>query len=151
MSLPTFDDWERPPIAGDVHDDDARVLDSLVESHAEPPTVREQPTAPVEALRQPEPETRLLTGTVTLLPGWDAMPLLPADASRTALTVSAYSTVSGEAIRLADDRGKLFSPSQSFMVRHEASFSGPHTGPVWIVADPAATGTLTVTYVAVTK
>jgi len=151
MSLPHFEFPDAPVIAGDLHDNDADVIDNLVESHAEPPTAVEQPREAVTALRQPEPETRLMTGTVSLVQGWDPILLLPADPMRSALTVNAYSTTPGEVIRLADDRGKLFTASQSFSVRHEAAFSGPHTGPVWIFPDPAAAGSLTVTFVAVTK
>jgi hypothetical protein len=56
-----------------------------------------------------------------------------------------------DVVRMADDKGKLMSQQACFLIRHEASFSGPHTGPVWVVADPSATGNITLSFVAVTK
>jgi hypothetical protein len=140
---------------GDTRDDDATILDRLVESHAEPPTAEKLPFAVPEPLHRPRPLTRLITGSIDLQPGWSPMQLLPADPDRESLVISAYSyaqTPGIEHVLISDDAAKVSSIGGAFILYHgqgtDKSLS--HTGPVWVYGIDLG-WYMRVTYMAVTK
>jgi len=139
-----------PIIAGNFPDPDARVLDSLIESQAEPAKLT--PAAPTLPHVRTEPMTRLMTGTIAMQPLWPAYPLVPADSRRTGLRIRVSSATAPDAIRLSDDAGKVQTFGGSALIyAGDTYFSeAQHTGPVW-VSCPDAIGPVIVSFIAVTK
>ena len=151
MSIPNFD-FNPPVIAGDHKDDDAEVIDNLVESKAEPPTPEERPKAKANRLEKPKPISRLMTGTQNVDKAW-ASPtlLLPSDPNRKSLHVSVISATSTDIVRFSDEANKCSSLLTSGVVPVYAGgvdLSG-YTGALWVHA-PDAAATVTVSYLAVT-
>lgn len=168
MSVPHFDfttehglapipGAESPPLhTGDPHDDDARVIDSLVESEARPPTPEKLPQEKNPEVRPPEvPATRLVTSSIvfpaTAGGTWDAVQLFPADPKRIGLRLSVMSATATDYVRFADDAGKLFADTSSFLLQAggTGSIDIAHTGPVWVKL-ATGTGPVTVSGMAVT-
>jgi hypothetical protein len=144
-----------PTLAGDPHDPDARVLDSLVEQHAAPPTAAEDPTGPPTPLVKPLRTTRLLTGAIKPLAAWGPILALPADDSRTVLELVMYSATATDVLYVADDPGKLQANGGALVMVPNVRVSLPgHTGPVWVAVpnapDTAVVGPVRLTYAAVT-
>ena len=141
-----------PTIAGNYPDPDARVLDSLVESHAEPPTPDKLPIAPNTALPLPKQLTRLATGSMTVLPSWAPTLLMPQDGNRTGLRIKCQSATATDILRISDDLGKVQALSSSgLLYAGETYFSdATHTGPVWLYC-PDAVGPITASFITVTS
>lgn len=147
----------RANLAGDAHDDDAQILDDLVESHAEPPTPEQRPIEPIApVVSRARPITRLVTGSIALQKTWDPQLILPADPNRTSLQLWAASNTATDFARLADDAGKVQSLGacallySGMLLTFPLTAPGTHTGPVW-VSCPDATGPVTVSFIAVTS
>lgn len=152
MSLPHFEFPDSPHIAGDPHDDDARVIDSLVESDATPPTPDEEPLTPVEPLIKPKPVSRLITGSVTLNNAAPPIQIVPVSIHRESIRLTLMSTTSTDYIRFSDDSGKLYSlQSCAVLPVYGGGIDlSEHTGPIWVYA-PDVAGNVTVSFVAVAE
>jgi len=158
--LPTAEYDESNPrhtLAGDPRDDDAQVLDALVQPQAEPPAPASLPLERLPAKVDPPAMTRLVTGSLELRAEWDAPQLiLPADKNRTSLQLWAASGTATDYARLADDAGKVQSRSacallySGQLLTFPLTCPGGHTGPVW-VSCPDAVGPVTVSFIAVTS
>lgn len=141
MSLPDF----RALDTGDVTDDDARVLDDLVQSQANPiPPLPDEMTFPV--VERPTRVTRLQTGQQTILTGWDPYRILPDDPDRKSVVIAMnsanatdYLLVSGTADS-ARTGGSLFQANPLTLT--------DHTGAVWVY-NPTANA-VTISWWAVT-
>lgn len=139
-------------------DDDGPVIDSLfLEVNAPPNPADAIEPIPQPELPAPKPVTRLVTGTYTFdVAGIANAPwmLLPPDANRKSLELSAYNTVgtgATEYLSLADESGKC-NTSSAFTIRpHRTPFTiDAHTGAVWVQTGPGITGSITLTWIAVT-
>lgn len=147
---PNPSDAPRHLNTGDAHDDDSAVLNSLVESAAEPPHPDTMPQTPNNARTEPRPLTRLMTGTQTLANTWQPVLILPADSGRVALRLMCFSGTATDIVRVSDDAGKLQASSTAHVVNvNTAADLSLHNGPVW-VSCPDAVGSVTVTWSAVT-
>ena len=141
-----------PVIAGDHSDDDAQVLDDLVESQGFPIESDSLPQVSSEAPRVPKGViTRVIGSTLTMLSTWAPVLFLTADTRRRSVRIRMVSTTSTDYVRVGDDPGKLQSVGGSALVwsGQDTELAG-HTGPVWVSAADAA-GTVIVTVVAVTE
>lgn len=152
-----YDAPSAPTLAGNVPDPDARVIDSLVESQAEPPSAAEQAAAapavaPSPAVSPPR-ERRLLTGSQGLSAGWDAFPLLPPDAGRESLRLTFRSSDAADTVRIADDSAKTAFATSSYVVGAGESIILDHapTGPLWVMPGVLNGAAPVVTWLAVTK
>lgn len=146
-------EFTRPNIAGDSRDDDAAVVNSLVESHAEPPSPEQRPHAKVDVpLTQPVKKSRLLSTTfvVPVASAWDPIQAQPADAKRMHLIIVVVSTVATDYIRFADDKDKLAFLSSSHILPVGRHVISDFTGHAWFGV-PDATGALTVSFASVTE
>lgn len=154
---PVESDPGRPAISGDLADDDAQIMDDLIESQAEPPEPRQLPhsTKPVaESTSVPAPITRIMTTNLEVQSTWSAVLLLPKDANRTSLTLYAFSETPTNWIRWADDPGKLMqlSACAKLYSGQLLSFPGPtHTGPVWVYGPDLVTTACNVVAIAITS
>ena len=140
-------------IAGDPHSPDARIIDSLVEDHAAPPTPTELPTEKLAPVIDPKPISRMLTGSSVVQASWSPILLMPADPHRKTLMLWAASATSTDYVRIGDDPGKLQTVQASALLYSAQLLNVQpfaHTGPVW-VSCPDATGPVTVTWLAVTS
>jgi hypothetical protein len=149
---PSTADTGRVTIAGDYTDNDAAVIDSLVESHAQPPEPVTQPTMPLVVAVPPKPMTRLMVGSIAVQAGWAPVLLMPADPNRINLQLWAASDTSTDYARVSDDAGKVQSKGGSALLYSGQLLKfqvGTHTGPVWVYA-PDGTGPVTVSFIAVT-
>lgn len=150
MSVPNFE-FTPPVIAGNPHDDDAEILDNLVESKAEPPTPAQEPTARVNPLDKAPVITRTITETINVDPAWGPVQLLPSDANRRALHITAASDTATDYVLIADDKGRLASSFAGFALAAGGFVDlNAHTGSVWVVPNAANTSVVTVSVVAVT-
>lgn len=148
---------DSPPLhTGDPHDDDARIIDALVESQAEPPGPKDLPlvrTPPVDAPEKPA--TMLVTGSI-VFPAtaviWDAFQALPVDPQRRSVRFSVFSATATDYVRMSNDLGKLNADTSAFLMGAGASGSidMPHTGAVWLKLAAPSVGPVTVSWVAVT-
>lgn len=136
-----------PLNTGDMRDDDAEVLDSLVQQQANPlPVPVQEMTRPVSDI--PKRTTRLISGTIWLGASWEPLQLLPQDYSRSDLIIRVVSPTPTDFIYVADDKGKLRSdltaytlfPGEPLILRH-------HTGPVCVMSGGMICG---VSYIATT-
>lgn len=154
MSIPSYEFPDAPEIAGDVRDDDAAVINSLVESHAEPPTPAEMPLkAPLDRTIDPPKITRMISNTINIDKTWPVPTLLlPADPNRKSLTIRVASTTTTDVVYLADEQNKAQNASTSFVLAPATTTVdlSAHTGAVWIYA-PLLAATALVTAVAVTS
>ena len=142
---------------GDIHDDDAAVLE--VHPNAVPPTPQEMPQVsgihvPVD--ERPKRTTRLMTGTVQFNASvsTQAVQILWADASRIDLIIVIKSTTDtgAESITLCDDITKIGGAattqlSASIQAGHDPIRLQGHTGPVYVAAE---VGVTTVSWIAIT-
>lgn len=154
MSAPVSGADTRPLDLGDTHDDDGAVIDSfLVEVDAPPtPVIEAIDTAP---LHQPKPATVLRTGTHLLNTTWTVLKLLVADPNRNTFRLRGYSNAAAPTVEdycmVAFDPG-LCTPQSAYRLRHNTPLDlDEHTGDVYVLLNPAATGTFELTYCAVTK
>jgi hypothetical protein len=138
VSEPTF----VPLNVGDTEDDDGQVIDSLlVEVDAPPEPLPDTSVEPQRSKVRPAKTGKLLTGTMLVLPGWDAIPLLPADPDRDTFRLQVIGATATDYILYADDAGKLQNEQGGFRVM--ATVTGNRvdvdnfTGPLWVKA-PAA-------------
>ena len=149
-------------------DSDARILDSLVESEAEPPSPKELPTETrvVEHVA-PKPLSRLMSGTTLLDPLWTAPTMIvPADRNRESLLIAVASVTGAAWVALADDPGKLMTvynagagtvvvPGAFVMIPAAgASYTmSKHTGPLYAIAvnSSGVAGISALSYFAVTS
>ncbi len=135
QSYPPIDASASPRLAGAFPDDDARTLDSLVESHAEPPQPPQLPTAPTPAPRFGQPLTRFMTRTLTLPAGSGPVMLLPSDPNRIALGMHLLLTGEASVILVSDDIGKVQSDVTAYTMDALMPLrlvDPAHTGPVWV-------------------
>lgn len=145
-----------PAISGDLHDDDAQIMDDQIESQAEPPTPPQLPTQtkPIaETTARPAKITRLVTANLTVQSTWDAVLLLPADPNRTSLTLYATSETATNWIRWADDPGKLqtLTGAAKLYSGQLITLGDPtHTGPVWVYGPDLVTSACNVVAITVT-
>lgn len=142
-----------PVLAGTTNPDDpdARVIDSLIEQHAEPPTPAELPQTATEPSNVPRPLSRLLTGTLLLLPTWEPQLILPGDLRRQSIRLRIASATAADTVRMSDDSGKVQTVGGSHVLYagDTVLMDDVHTGPVWLYA-PDAVGPVTVSYAVVT-
>ena len=149
-------------------DSDARILDSLVESEAEPPSPKELPTETriVEHV-PPKPLSRLMSGTTMLDALWNAPTMIaPADRNRESILIAAAAVTGVAFVAIADDPGKLMSvynagaagvtvPGAFIMIPAAgASYTiTKHTGPLYAIAvnSTGVAGITAVSYFAVTS
>lgn len=154
----TSENVDIPVLAGDAHDDDGQVLDSIVQP-ANPPTIEQLPVATIDTpKRTPRPLTRTITSTQTVLPSFGPVQVLPADADRESLSITVRTPegVTTTYARLADDSSKVGSDMGAFVLipnQNNVGVLAGHTGPVWVAAvdTGAADAAVTVSVVAVTE
>jgi len=125
MSEPTF----TPLNTGDVYDDDPQVIDSLVQSQANPIPPLPDILVTAETAR-PKRETRLQSGRITLHPGWDAIRLLTGDVCRLTLVVSISSTDLTDFVSVGDTMDSARYSGLVYMA--EPLTLVGHTGAVWV-------------------
>lgn len=154
MSIQPFEDLEEPQriYHNPAHDKEARTVDSLVESAAEPPTKDKAPKDETPPLRKPKPVDRMLSGTLTMNLGDPPVMLQPASPFRKHFRMTASSATNTDFVRFADDSGKLQMKSASgvFTVGIEAVELNDYTGPIW-VAFAEGTGPVTITWIAIAE
>lgn len=138
IPLPETDNSQRA-IAGDYKDDDARVIDSLIEAEANPPTDEEKPLEPIR--ERPavgsRPINRLLSNTLRIDPSWGPQLLLPADPFRQSVNINVSAVAEGaDTVMIADDAGKIQGgiTAGAFILTTGSQSLGGYTGPVWAVA-----------------
>lgn len=137
IPLPETDNSQRA-IAGDYRDDDARVIDSLIEQDATPPTPEDEPLEPIRE-RAPvmRPINRLLSNTLRLDPSWQPLLLLPSDPFRQSVNINVSAAAEGaDTVMIADDAGKIqgsVTAGGFILTTGSQSLSG-YTGPIWVVA-----------------
>jgi hypothetical protein len=144
-----------PVIAGDPTDDDAAILDRLVESRAQPPTPDREPVTPISKTPLPhKPMTRLMTTTLAIDKAWLPTLILPADPNRVSLQMWAASDTATDFVRISDDPGKVQSLGGCAQVYSgqwlQFPFPGTHNGPLWAYA-PDGTGPIKLHVIAVTE
>jgi hypothetical protein len=140
MSSPTV-----PFETQNVHDDDGQVIDSFFIETDTPPNLKDatEPIPPSDSNTVPPKVTRLLTRSLIVQPGWDAVQLFPSDANRRGfyLRVTSPTAVATDGIRLADNNGEVRTAGQIF---HGQTTSGSafdeHTGAVHIISTNATDG-----------
>ena len=146
-----LDQLPHPAIAGDPNDNDATILNSLVEDHAAPPDAKHEPITPKTPDINRKAITRQVTGTLILDKTWSPVLLLPSDPNRVSLRMWAASATASDYLRFADDNGKVQSVGSSALLYvGQPMPSSTHTGPVWVYA-PDGVGPVTVSFVAVTN
>lgn len=153
MSIPSLDFPNSPHIAGNYKDDDAEVLDNLVEAEANPPAPEEMPLVPIDKPIEPPKITRLISNTFTVDKAWaEPTLLLPADPNRKSLSIRVTSTTATDVVNVADEKNKAQSAGTSYSVQASAVALdlSNHTGAVWVYA-PNLAATAVVTCVAVTS
>lgn len=145
-----------PRLAGDWHDDDGTVIDSLIELSQTPAdeTAADVVTPSHAGYEPPRKPNRLVTGYLTVSQSLVPVMLLPADTDRTSLTVLVTGGAASDAVYLADDPSDLayFGGSGS-SVRVAAGVSigmSGYYGPLYMVPGTVA-GTINVSWWAVTK
>ena len=116
---------------GDTTDDDAQVLDSLVQSEHEPPEVTDAITPalapdPVLAKRP----TRLIAGTISIPATW-LVPtlLLPEDLNRISLMIT-VDTVAPAYVEIGDNPSNLV--GRIYLTPEPTVILPGHTGAVWV-------------------
>jgi len=141
MSLPF-----QPLHTGNIADDDAQVIDDLVQPQANPPApVPDEMT--IEVVKRPTPVTRLQTGRQLLLTGWEATQILPSDEFRQQLVLSLNSSDVTDSVSVgshaqsARNGGVVFQANPLYL--------RDYTGPVWVYNGTAHD--VTVSWWAVTK
>lgn len=134
------------------HNDQARIIDSLVESHAQPPERKEMPFDPVTPKIKPKPADRLLTGTQTINLGDPPFQIAPMSALRKHMRLTCRSNTATDFIRIADDPGKLqmISAAGTIVVGIESVDLPDYTGPIWISLSEG-TGPVTVTWIIIAE
>jgi len=143
-------DSSRPNLAGDQDDNDAAILDSLVESQAEPPTPGQKPTVRLSPRSDPLPITRLMTGSVKMLTGFLPIMLLPSDAKRKRLTIRVQSATAADYAIFSDDAGKVQYESGAAPCYQSVPLTlDDHTGPVWVALPAVFVGPMVVSFYAV--
>lgn len=144
-------DYGRPTLAGNPKDNDAAILNSLVESHAEPPTREALPTVRLSPRVDPPPITRLMTGAVNLLVGYLPIMLLPSDAKRKRLTIRVQSATPADYALFSDDAGKVQAQGSAAVCYQAVPLTlDDHTGPVWVALPAVFVGPMVVSFYAVT-
>lgn len=141
MSLPF-----NPLNVGDIHDDDAEIIDDLIEQQAEPPKpLPDIMVTPTE--KRPTPVTRLQTGRQDLFTGWEPVMVLPKDEFRRTVTISTNSAAGTDAVYIGSDPQTARNGGAVFQANpislHE------YTGAVWVY-NPGA-NPVTISWWAVTK
>lgn len=119
----------RPLQTGDPFDDDAQVIDDLVQPQANPvPPLPDEMTTPDTA--RPERITRMQTGRITLQSGWDPFQALPPDPFRKSLQIAMDSAAATDAIYMASSSDDARNGGSLFQA-NPISPAG-HTGAVWL-------------------
>lgn len=141
MSMPF-----EPLNVGDIHDDDAQVIDDFVQPQADPP--KPLPDVMVtEVVKRPTPVTRIQTGRQILVAGWEPVLLLPKDEYRKSMWLAVSSLVAADVVYVADTAtaarmgGAVYAANP--IPFHE------HTGALWVY-NPGVTD-VTVSWWSVTK
>lgn len=158
------------PIFGtqNLHDDDGAVIDSfLIETDAPPPlTEATQPIPPTPSIR-PTILTKILGGTILFPVNATPQPyqLTSADENRQQLHFDVTSFAASPAavteyVIYSDDNGKISAGSSSAagVARNGKGIdltggddeNACHTGPLWVIPNPAITGAIEVTWRSVT-
>lgn len=141
MSMPY-----QPLNTGDVYDDDAQVIDDLVEQQAEP--AKPLPDVMVtDVVKRPTPITRLQTGRQLVETGWEAVLILPPDEFRKSIELAMNSEDATDVIYLGSDAQSARNGGSMYQA-NPLSLPG-YTGAVWVY-NPGATA-VTVSWWAVTK
>lgn len=121
---------------GDVNDDDAEILDNLIESDAVPPTPDELPIVrgPETPVYAPKP-TRLLTHTAKYQSSAGPVMVVPEDPRRQHLVIHVHGS---NDIFLSQDRSMLtMGMSGAFVVAAPGTLELPgYTGALWAGPDP---------------
>lgn len=143
---------------GDISDDDADVIDKLVQQNASPPTPEEMPQQPgihVPIQDRPARPKRLITGTITLAAAAGTVPvqILWQDLHRCGLLLFVYSATATDSITVSDDVTKTggsgtTQQSASISPAHDPVKLDDYTGPLYVAAE---TGTVKVSWIAITS
>lgn len=124
----------RPLNTGDAFDDDADILNRLVEQQANPPSpLPDEMTSAVS--ERPARITRLQSGLMSVEPGWDPIRILTPDTTRTCITIAISSSDVLDVIRVSDTAD---SARYAGIVFHDNPLIlRGHTGAVWVYNDTA--------------
>jgi hypothetical protein len=103
MSTTVSDPSFGPLVVGNVNDDDAAVIDSLVEQAPEPPAPVVEPIDATPLITPPVP-TRLLSVRQSVDPTWQSPTLLmPADNKRKSLSIRVESDTATDGVVIMSD------------------------------------------------
>jgi hypothetical protein len=158
MSSPLVSPEFENLFVGDAHDDDGRVIDSLVQEVDAPATPVVERIAPMPLI-EPKRTTRILSGsfnfsfTLANAGGYAPVQILPADANRQDMTIKAYSsaTTLTDFMYIADENGKLGTSSAGRLRPGSADFDvTEHTGAVWVLPNTAITADFEINWWATT-
>lgn len=145
---------------GDVHDDDAHVIDTLTLEVDTPPTpvIEKIDPAPLET---PKRYTRLLTGVYTLsnndITAGVPIQILPADPNRLQLRIDGFSLAvtpgNNDYVQISDENGKAQSSSGHWRLRHNKTHTmDAHNGAVYVYPGSGiATNNFEITWLSVTE
>lgn len=159
-----MEDYAGGPVVGndgnflaDVDDDDAQVIDSLVDQAAEPPSGSDLPVVRIDM--RPIPKdlppalTRMVTRTVNL--GAEPLLLLPANAYRSRVSLTATALTEGGAVAdtavlyLAASRteSQSFLTSARVLLGHTDTFDAAYNGELWAYSPNAGTSISILEYI----
>lgn len=114
---------------GDTSDDDAQVIDSLVQPQANPPApLPDEMTETVT--KRPAQRTRIQTERVVLQTAWDPVKILNPDADRKVLTVSINSASATDFVTVGDEPNNAKNGGSIFQA-NPLTLLG-HTGALWV-------------------
>lgn len=131
---------------GNIEDDDADIIDDLVEQQAEPPKPLPDEMV-VETVKRPTPVTRLQTGRQVIRTGWESVQIIPKDEFRKSLQIAINSALATDSLYIGSDPQDAHNGGSVFQANPLTLWD--HTGPVWTY-NPTAND-VTISWWAVTK
>lgn len=143
---------------GDTKDDDAQIIDALVQEVDTPAIPVQEPINPVPLVR-PKDYARLLAGAIVLDSSYlTPIQIVPSDKNRIELRIDVFSFAAvpgqNDYIFLGDENGKPGTTS-SWRLRPGATGKSHtfayYTGALWVLPNPAITAAIEISFVATTS
>ena len=139
----------RPLYVGNVHDDDAQIIDAFFEASPNGPSPLVEPVD-LPAFPQPTIPTRLITGRQAIDASWsNATLLLPADIKRKRLRINANSSTATDGVTLMSDART--GNGLGILYAGQGVDLDCHTGPVFVTALSNNSEIINVDYWSVTE
>ena len=156
MSSPLLSPEFETLYVGNPKDDDGQVIDSLMQEVNAPAEPQIEPIS--VDVEKPIRFTRLLSGAIRFDDAnpFTAFQLLPADPWRKQLSLQCVSeevtpVIATDYIYVADENGKVNSSASGRLYVGDKLTLDLHTGALWVVAAPAISGPIVVTYWSTTR